>query len=95
VADGSLKADPNLAEAHVLRGRLWFAKRQLQAAAAEYREALRLRPDFARVRLDLASTLASAGDMEQAVQVLREAARSSDPEVAKLAADALDRLGRR
>jgi predicted CXXCH cytochrome family protein len=95
MADGSLRADPNLAEAHVLRGRLWFAKRELLAAAAEYREALRLRPDFARVRLDLASTLASAGEMEQAVEVLREAARSSDPEVAKLAADALGRLGRR
>jgi predicted Zn-dependent protease len=67
----------------------------LPEAAAEYREALRLRPDFARVRLDLASTLASAGEMEQAVEVLREATKSEDPEVARLAQGALDRLGRR
>jgi predicted CXXCH cytochrome family protein len=95
MAEAALKADPGLAEAHVLRGRLLVAKRRLPEAAAEYREALRLRPDFARVRLDLASTLASAGEMEQAVEVLREAAKSGDAEVAKLALGALDRLGRR
>jgi tetratricopeptide (TPR) repeat protein len=95
MADAALKADPKLAEAHVLCGRLLVAKRRLPEAAAEYREALRLRPDFARLRLDLASTLASAGEMEQAVEVLREAARSGDTEVARLAAEALDRLGRR
>jgi hypothetical protein len=33
--------------------------------------------------------------MEQAVEVLREAAKSEDPEVARLALGALDRLGRR
>jgi tetratricopeptide (TPR) repeat protein len=94
MADAALKADPGLAEAHVLRGRLLVGKRRLPEAAVEYREALRLRPDFARVRLDLASTLASAGEMEQAVEVLREAAKSGDPEVARLALDALHRLGR-
>jgi predicted CXXCH cytochrome family protein len=95
MAEAALKADPRLAEAHVLCGRLLVAKRRLPEAVEEYREALRLRPDFARVRLDLASTLASAGEMEQAVEVLREAAKSGDPEVARLAVGALDRLGRR
>jgi len=94
-ANAALRADPNLAEAHVLLGRLLARKRQLPEAAAEYREALRLRPDFARVRLDLASVLAAAGDMEQAVRQLREASQSSDPEVARLAAEALQRLGQR
>src|SRR5262249_9057366 len=89
MADTALKADPRLAEAHVLRGRLLVAKRRLPEAAAAYRAALSLRPDFARVQLDLASTLASAGEMEQAVEVLLKAARSSDPEVAKLALSAL------
>jgi tetratricopeptide (TPR) repeat protein len=93
MADAALKPDPGLAEAHVLCGRLLVAKRRLPEAAAEYREALRLRPDFARVRLDLASTLASAGEMEQSVEVLREAAKSGDPEVARLPLGALDRLG--
>ena len=94
-AAAALKADPAFAEAYVLRGRTHFAKQQAAEAAADYREALRLRPDFTRVQLDLASTLASAGEIEQAVQVLREAANSADPEVARLAAAALERLGRK
>jgi Flp pilus assembly protein TadD len=64
-------------------------------AAKECREAVRLRPDFARARLDLASVLVAQGDTGQAVQQLREAAKSSDPEVARLAAAALQRLGER
>ena len=90
-----MKADPNLAEAHVLRGRLLLQRRQLAEAAMEYRKAIGLRPDFARVRLDLASVLAAQGDMEQAVEQLREASKSNDPETARLALDALERLGRR
>ncbi len=95
MADAALRADPNLAEGHVLRGRLLVQKRQLSDAATEYREALRLRSDFARIRLDLAQVLAAQGDMDQAVEQLREASRSNDPETARLAAGALERLGRR
>jgi tetratricopeptide (TPR) repeat protein len=95
MADAALKAEPNLAEAHVLRGRLLVLKRQLPEAATEYREAISLRPDFARVRLDLASVLAAQGNLEQAVEQLREASKSNDPETARLAVDALRRLGRR
>jgi predicted CXXCH cytochrome family protein len=95
MADAALKADPNLAEAHVLRGRLLVQKRQLPEAATEYRQAIGLRPDFARVRLDLASVLAAHGDIEQAVEQLREVSKSNDPETARLAVDALQRLGRR
>ena len=58
-------APPNLAEAHVLRGRLLVEKRQLPEAATEYREAIRLRPDFARIRLDLASVLAAHGNLSK------------------------------
>jgi predicted CXXCH cytochrome family protein len=94
MADAALKADPKLAEAHILRGRLLVQKRQLADATMEYREALRLRPDFARIRLDLASVLANEGHMEQAVEQLREASKSSDPETARLAEEALQRLGR-
>jgi len=94
-AEAAAQADPNLAEPHALLGRLFAGKRQLPAAAKEYEEALRLRPDFGRIRLDLASVLAAQGDMRQAVQHLREAAKSGDPEVARLAAEALKRLGER
>ena len=58
-------------------------------------EAVRLRPEFARARLDLASVLAAQGDMKGAVQQLREASKGNDPEVARLAAGALQRLGER
>ena len=91
--EAALRADPNLAEAHVLLGGLLAGKRQLPEAAREYQEALRLRPDFARPRLDLASVFAAQGDMGRAVQQLHEAAKGSDPEVARLAAEALQRLG--
>jgi predicted CXXCH cytochrome family protein len=95
IAEAALKADPKMAEVHVLRGRLLVQKRQFAEAATEYREAIGLRPDFVRVRLDLASVLAAQGDMEQAVEQLREASKSNDPETAHLAVDALQRLGRR
>jgi len=94
-AEAALRADPNLAEAHVLLGRLFAGKQRLSEAATAYSEAVRLRPNFARVRLDLASVLAAQGDRQGAVQQLREAAKSSDAEVARLAAGALQRLGER
>ena len=43
----------------------------------------------------LAGILVAQGDMPGAVQQLREAAKSRDPEVARLAAAALQRLGER
>ena len=91
--EAALRADPKLAEAHVLLGRLLVRKGQLPEAATEYGRAIRLRPDFGRVRLDLASVLAAQGDMPGAVRELREAAKGSDPEVARLAAEALKRIG--
>ncbi len=91
--EAALRADPKLAEAHALLGRLLARKRQLPEAAAEYSQAVRLRPDFARVRLDLASVLAAQGDMPGAARELREAAKSRDAEVARLATEALKRIG--
>jgi tetratricopeptide (TPR) repeat protein len=94
-AEAAVRGDPNMGEAHALLGSLFARKRQLPEAATEYQQALRLRPDLARVRLDLASVLAAREDMPGAVQQLREAAKSNDSEVARLAAEALQRLGER
>ena len=94
-AEAAARADPKLAEAHALLGRLLVRKRQLPAAVKEYQEAVRLRPDFGQARLDLASVLVAQGDTQGAAQQLREAAKSNDPEVARLAAGALQRLGER
>jgi Flp pilus assembly protein TadD len=84
-----------MAEPHALLGSLLAQKGKLPEAAAEYRQAIQLRPGFARARLDLASVLAAQGEMQQAIEQLREAARGSDPQVARLAAAALQRLEKR
>ena len=94
-AGASARADSNIAETHALLGSLLARKRELSEAAKEYREAIRLRPNFARPMLDLASVYAAQGDMQRALQQLREAAKSRDPEVARLAAEALQRLRER
>jgi Flp pilus assembly protein TadD len=82
-----------MAETHTLLGGLLARRRDLAGAGKEYKEAIRLHPDFARLVLDLASAYAAQGDMQQTVQQLRQAAKSRDPEVARLAAAALQRLG--
>jgi tetratricopeptide (TPR) repeat protein len=91
----ALRADPSMAEAHELLGGLFAQKRRLPEAAHEYAEALRLRPDFARAHLDLAQVLAAQGDMPGAIEHLRKAASLADPQVAQMAAQALQRLGLR
>ena len=91
-AEAAARADPNMAEPHVLLGGLLARKQQLPEAAKEYEQALRLRPDFARPRLDLASVLVAQGEIQRAVEQLRQAAKSHDPEVARLAAEALKKL---
>jgi predicted CXXCH cytochrome family protein len=93
-AVSAVRADARLAEPHVLLGRLMVRKGQLREAAGEYQEALRLRPDLARTRLDLASVLASQGEMRGAIEQLREAAKSKDADAARLASEALQRLGK-
>jgi len=84
-----------MAEAHELLGGLLARKRQLPEAAREYGQALRLRPDFDRAHLDLATVLAAQGDVPGAIQHLRTAAQGRDPRVAQAAGAALQRLGQR
>ena len=93
IAEAAAHADPKLPEVHVLLGGLLARKRQLPDAAREYREALRLLPDFGRARLNLASVLVAQGDKQGAAEQLRAAAKSRDTEVARLAARALQQLG--
>jgi tetratricopeptide (TPR) repeat protein len=92
-AAAAVRADPKLAEPHALLGRLLARNRQLPEAAKEYQEAIRLRPDFSQARLDLASVFVAQGETQLAVEQLREAAKSRDPEVARRAVAALRRFG--
>jgi predicted CXXCH cytochrome family protein len=89
----ALKADAGMAESHALLGGLLARRRELEGAAASFQEAVRLRPELARTRLDLASTLAALGRTKEAVEQLREVAKSSDAEAAKVAVEALRRFG--
>jgi len=93
--EAAVRADPNMAEAHELLGGLLAGKKRLPEAAREYAEAVRLKPDFARAHLDLARVLAAQGDIPKAVEHLRKAAAGSDPQVAQVASQALQRLGER
>jgi len=54
---------------------------------------LRLRPEFAQARLDLASVLMAAGERAQAIEHLREVARGRDASAARIAAAALRGIG--
>jgi len=91
----ALRADLGMPEAHALLGGLLARKREFADAAVEFGEAVRLRPALARTRLDLAAVLAAQGKMPEAVEQLRAVAKSDDAEAARLAADALRRLGQR
>jgi tetratricopeptide (TPR) repeat protein len=91
--DAALQADPNLAEAHELWGGLLAREKNTELALMEFRKAVELKPDFGRAQLDLALTLAAAGQMREAIPHLREAARSNDPSVAEQAARALRKIG--
>jgi predicted CXXCH cytochrome family protein len=93
--EAALRADPDMAEAHALLAGLLAGKRQLPQAAREYSEAVRLKPDFARAHLDLARVLAAEGDMPGAIEHLRNAAAGSDPQVAQIAKEALQRVGQK
>jgi tetratricopeptide (TPR) repeat protein len=92
--DAALEADPNMAEAHALSGALFAGRGRMSEAAKEYVQAVRLKPDFARAHLDLARLLANQGDIQGATLHLRRAAAGSDPEVAQLATQALQRIGK-
>ena len=73
-----LRTDPGSAEAHEFLGNLLGAKGQTARAIAEYREALRLTPDFSRASLDLGKALANSGDVPSALPYLRRAAQNAE-----------------
>jgi tetratricopeptide (TPR) repeat protein len=92
--DAAIEANPDMAEARALSGALFAGKGRTSEAVKEYEQAVRLKPDFARAHLDLARLLANEGDMRGATLHLRQAAAGSDPEVAQLATEALQRTGK-
>lgn len=92
-AQATVHADPNFAEGHELLGGLLAKKQQLEQAVAEYQQAVTLKPDFSRANFDLGLLLAAKGDTAGAAEHLRKAATGNDPDIAKQAATALQRMG--
>jgi Tfp pilus assembly protein PilF len=92
--EASLRADPGLADAHVLLGDLLTAKGQAQVACEHYREALRIQPESGRAHLGLGSALVAVGDLNGAIPHLQKAAADSDPAVREEATQTLRRLGK-
>jgi tetratricopeptide (TPR) repeat protein len=89
----AVRADPNLAEAHELLGGLLARGKDMDAALLHYREAVRLKPEFSRAQFDLAAALSATGHAAEAKLHFREAAKSADPRIATLAAQALRQMG--
>jgi serine/threonine-protein kinase len=78
-ADRALILSPELAAAHIARGQLlYMANLDWRGAEAEYRRALELAPSDGRARFALAVQVATFGQVEQAIQLTREA-HTSEP----------------
>jgi TolB-like protein/Tfp pilus assembly protein PilF len=72
-ADTALALSPDLADAHLGRAWLRLADFDVRGAQVEARRALELRPDYGRAKLYLADELASSGQLNQAVELARQA----------------------
>ena len=75
-------------------GNLLAAKGQVRAALDQYREAVKLRPEFGRAQLDLGSQLADSGNVAEAIPYLRKAAESPQQVVREEASQILQQLGK-
>ena len=86
-----LRANPDSAEAHEFLGNLFTAQGHPDRAIDQYREAVRIAPEFDRANLDLGAALANISPAT-ALPYLKKAAQSPDTEVRKAAQSALERL---
>ena len=93
-AQAAVNADPDLAEGHVLLGGLFDRDKRLAEAVSEYQQAVKLQPGFSLAHLDLGLVLAAQGDLRRATEQLRKAAAGKDPNVARQAAQALQRINK-
>ena len=76
-ADRALILSPELAAAHIARGQLlYMADFDWRGSEAEYRRALELAPSDGRAKFALGIQLATFGQLEQAIELTREALAS-------------------
>ncbi len=89
----SLQADAKQPLAHEVLGGMLEAAGTIPEAASHYREAIRLRPDFGKARIDLGALLARKGDRAGAVAEFRAAQADSDPQIRQMAGAGLAAVG--
>lgn len=71
----ALGAQPSLAEAHIVLGKLKLKQGDRRAAVEEFRAALKIAPDFAKAHANLASVLADEADLTTAMTHAQHAVR--------------------
>jgi predicted CXXCH cytochrome family protein len=91
-AEAMLHIDPRSAQAHDLLGNLLGAQGQRERSIEQFREAVRLAPEFNRANLDLGGALVDAGDVDAAIPYLKEAAQGQDTRQESL--QILEKLGK-
>lgn len=89
----AVQLEPKHVEAHLLLGDLLAGRHQLAGAAAEYQQAIALRPNSGRAQFSLAVVLADQDNLQGAIDHLRAATMGDDPTAAAQAAQALKRVG--
>ncbi|PYV19432.1 MAG: hypothetical protein DMG21_01475 [Acidobacteria bacterium] len=77
--NAELQINPMSPEAHYEIGEIYRKHDQLDAAAAAFERAIRLRPDFVEARMGLAKALRQQGKSQEAVSVL-ETTRKTAPD---------------
>jgi Flp pilus assembly protein TadD len=89
----SLQADASQPLAHEVLGSLLEAEGRTPEAIIQYREAIRLRPDFGKAHLDLGAVLARKGDRAGAAAEFRAAQSDADPQIREMAGAGLAAVG--
>ena len=72
---GKTSRRPSDAAGHIDRGNALFGQGKLDEAIAEYRAAIRIKPDFAEAHYNLGVVLANQGKLDEAIAEYREAIR--------------------
>ena len=89
----SLQAEARQPLAHEALGQLLEADGKISEAVSHYKEAIRLQPDFGKVRLELGTVLARKGDRGAAAAEFRAAQTDPDPQIRERAVAGLAAVG--
>jgi tetratricopeptide (TPR) repeat protein len=75
VLDAALERHPGSADLHFQSGAAWYVGRRWEQAAAEFRDAVRLKADYSDAQYNLGHALKQLHDRDGAIAAFREAVR--------------------